>query len=985
MRRRRLWLRRCSLASDHARQGFRVPISRRLLLSLLLALAALLSGPVLAARLWLEWSWFAQFGWGLVLLRRLGLQLVLALLGLGLGVALQRWLGHFWHCGLSSARSNRRLALEPLPYAAALLLLALGQVLPLLLLLSLARRLLSDPFDAGRLHGLLPLFAAAQPLQAGGPAAVPGLITIGAAAIAGLISLLRWPLSTARLLAALGSVASAVVLARSWGMWSLALLIPKAGVREPLLGADVSFALARFPALALLLSVGLALLLLHLAAALWGQLARPPQLSDGRFGGFGERQLLALRPPLGLLALGTAGGFWLARHQLLLSLSGSVPGAGWVDVHVSLPLRTVAALLALITAALLLLPLPRRGWRALTFLASAALMLLVSLLEALLLPLMQLLVVNPRELEREAPYLRRSIEATRAAFQLDRIRTRNVNPNPRLTREDLASSEATIRNIRLWDSQPMLATNRQLQQLRVFYRFSEPAVDRYRMGSGAKTHQQQVIITAREMDSSGLPAPARTWLNRHLVFTHGQGFTVSPVNTSGPDGLPEYFISDLGSNSRVNGSPELGISREQVMQAIPIGRPSLYFGSLDASYALAPTQVREFNYPVGDENVYNHYDGSAGIPIGSAAGRLAAALYLGEPRLLVEGSLTSDTRLLLRREVRERVRRLVPFVRFEAEPYLVSVRLDRQTGPFPPGQHQFWIVDGFTTSRSYPYSAPVPGREDLRYLRNSVKAVVDAYNGRVALYVSEPDDPLISAWRRLFPELFAPLSTMPEPLRAHIRYPIPQFELQTRQLLRYHVTDPSVFYSGDDVWQIPKEIYGSELVPMEPYHISAQLSPDQSPEFLLLQPLTPLARPNLVAWLAARSDHPNYGQLELLRFPSQTPILGPEQITALINQNPRISQQFGLWNRSGAEVVQGNLLVMPVGRALLYVEPVYLRARKGGLPTLTRVVVSDGTRIAMEPTLRQAIEALLDPKRSEIAEPVAPGNGATGLAPGVAP
>jgi uncharacterized membrane protein (UPF0182 family) len=929
---------------------------------MLLVPAALLAAVLLTARLWVEWSWFNQFGWGMVLLRRLGLQLGLFLLGIAVGVALQLWLGRFWRGaapGLcrDTAVQQRRLSLAAQAYAGALLLLLIAQLLPLLLLLGMARRLLLDPFNSGAAAGLIALLEGILPLQTG-----PALATILALLVL-VGALLRWPLTMPRMLAGFGSLAAAAALARGWGVWSLALLIPRTGVREPLLGADVRFGLARFPALTLLLSLGLALLLLHLAAALWGQLARPPQLSDGRFSGFTPRQLLALRLPLGLLMLAVAAAFWLSRHQLLLSTSGSVPGAGWVDVHLSLPLRTLAALLALITAALLLLPLPRRGWRALAFLFSGALMLLTTLLEALLLPIAQLLVVTPRELEREAPYLRRSIDATRAAFQLDRIRTSNVNPSPRLTREDLASSEATIRNIRLWDSQPMLASNRQLQQLRVFYSFSEPTVDRYRMGEGIRD-QQQVMITAREIDSSGLPLAARTWLNRHLVFTHGQGFTVSPVNTSGPDGLPEYFISDLGSKSRISGSPELGISREQVKAAIPIGRPSLYFGSLPLPYALAPTQVREFNYPEGDANVYNHYNGSGGVPIGTPFGRLAAALYLGEPRLLVEGALTAETRLLLRREVRDRVARLVPFVRFEADPYLVSVRLEGASGPFEPGQHQFWIVDGFTTSRSYPYSAPVPGREDLRYLRNSVKAIVDAYNGRVALYVAEAEDPLIAAWQKLFPELFKPLASMAAPLRAHIRYPIPQFELQTRQLLRYHVTDPAIFYSGDDVWQIPKEIYGSELVPMEPYHISAQLAPDLPPEFLLLQPLTPLARPNLVAWLAARSDAPNYGKLELLRFPSQSPILGPEQITALINQNPAISQQFGLWSRSGAQVIQGNLLVMPVGRALLYVEPVYLKARNGGLPTLTRVVVSDGTRIAMEPTLAGAIEALLDPARS---------------------
>jgi len=909
---------------------------------------------VLASRLWVEWSWFGQFGWGPVLLRRLGLQVALALAALALGLGLQRGLTVFWRLGQGRA-SLRRFPLEPLPYGLWLLLLAGAQLLPLLLLLKLAQRLLVQPFDARRLHGVVALLL---------DGSLPDLFSLGGAVVLAALALLWRPQAAARTLAGVGATAAAVVIARGWGVWSLALLTPAAGVREPLLGADVSFALARFPALALLLTLALALLLLHTAAALWGQLARPPQLSDGRFAGFTPAQLLALRLPLGLAALAVAAAFWLGRHQLLFGSSGSVPGAGWVDVHVALPLRTAAAALALLTALVLWLPLSHRGWRVRAAGVTSALLVVVPLLEALLLPLVQLLVVTPRELERERPYLQRSIDATRAAFQLDRIRARDVNPSTRLSRADLASSDATIRNIRLWDSQPLLATNRQLQQLRVFYRFSEPTVDRYAIGGAGRAQQQQVIITAREMDSSDLQASARTWLNRHLVFTHGQGFTVSPVNTSGPDGLPEYFISDLGSNSRISGSDQLGISREQVKAAIPVGRPSLYYGTLPLPYALAPTQVREFNYPEGDINVYTHYDGKSGVPLPTGLARFAAALYLGEPRLLVEGSLKPQTRLLLRREVRERLRRLVPFVSFEAEPYLVSVRLKQASAPFRPGQHQFWIVDGFTASRNYPYSEPVPGRPDLSYLRNSVKAVVDAYEGRVALYVAEPDDPLITAWQRLFPEQFAPLSTMPLALQAHIRYPLPQFALQTAQLLRYHVTDPAVFYSGDDVWQIPKEIYGSELVPMEPYHISAQLSPEQPPEFLLLQPLTPLARPNLVAWLAARSDAPNYGQLELLRFPSQSPILGPEQITALISQNPKISQQFGLWSRSGSEVIRGNLLVVPVGNALLYVEPVYLKAQKGGLPTLVRVVVSDGTRIAMEPTLARGIEALLDPKRS---------------------
>ncbi len=924
---------------------FPLPLRRR---------ALLVAGPVallllgwLMARIWIEWQWFAQFQLAPLLLRRWLLQLAGALLGLGVAAGLQLWLGRIWRLPQGG---ERRLPLGPFPYALALLLLLLAQVLPMGLLLALARRLVEEPFDPRRLHGLIAL-------EGYGPELLLAVLPVAAL-------LLLWrPQPMARAVAAIVALAAGTALARGWGTWSLASLVPDTGVREPLLGADVSFVLARFPALALALTLASSLLVVSLAALLWGLLARPSRLSDGRFPGFTAAELLALRPPLALLALTVAGGFWLGRHQLLLSKAGSVAGAGWLDAHVSLPLRTLAAFLALLTAVLLLLPLPRRGWRGRSFLLSGAVLALVPLAEALVLPVLQLVLVKPRELERETPYLARSIRATRQAFELDRISSRSVNPNPRLTRDDVKASQATLRNIRLWASKPLLATNRQLQQLRVYYRFSEPAVDRYDLGQPPQAGRQQVIITPREMDTAALPPAARTWLNRHLVFTHGQGFTVSPVNTSGPDGLPDFFISDLGASTRVQGSSQLAITPEQVARGIPIGRPSLYFGALPLPYALAPTRVKEFTYPQGDENVFSHYGGRAGVPLGNGAARLAAALYLGEPKLLTQGSLTSGTRLLLRREVRQRLRTLAPFVRFEADPYLVSVRLD-DAAPFPPGQHQFWIVDGFTTSRSYPYSAAVPGHPDIRYLRNSVKAVVDAYNGSVKLYVSAPGDPLLRGWRRLFPELFEPIEAMPPALRAHIRYPVEQFQLQITQLLRYHVSDPRVFYSGDDVWQVPMEIFGREQVPVRPYHVSAQLGPGRPPEFLLLQPLTPLARPNLVAWLAARSDDPHYGELVLLRFPSQTPIFGPEQITALINQNPVISQQFGLWDRSGSEVIQGNLMVVPIGKALLYVEPVYLKARQGGLPTLTRVVVSDGTRIAMENTLEQGIEALLDPKLS---------------------
>jgi uncharacterized membrane protein (UPF0182 family) len=920
----------------------RPPRPLPLALRLLLPAAVLILVVWLLARLWIEWQWFAQFALAGVIARRWALHGLGAILGLAGGWALQAWLSHLWRLPRGG---ERRIPLAPAPYAVALLLLALAQVLPGLVLLGLARHLLADPFLSTPLLGVL-----TPPVALRMPLTLLAVLSCG--------GLLWRPLGGARLLAALVSLAASVCLARGWGLWSLALAAPNAGVSEPLLGADVSFGLVRYPALVLALTILASVLVATLAAALWGLMARSPQLSDGRFGGFSAPQLRALRRPLGLLALVVAGGFWLGRHQLLMSTVGSVPGAGWLDIHVSLPLRTLAALLALVLAVVVMLKLPRSGLRAPAVLISGGVLLLVPLLETLLLPLLQLIVVKPRELEKEAPYLARSIQATREAFQLHRITSRNVNPQPRLTRADVADSQATLRSIRLWDSQPLLATNKQLQKLRVYYRFSEPAVDRYDLSQPRDDGRQLVMITAREMDPAALPASARTWLNRHLVFTHGMGFTVSPVNTSGPDGLPEYFVSDLGNPPRISGSPQLGISREAVKAGIPIGRPSLYYGALPTSYAIAPTRVQEFDFPLGEQNLYTHFSGNLGVPVGRPLQRLAAAIYLGEPKLITAGALTPRSKLLLRREVRQRLRTLAPFVHFSAEPYLVSVQVGPGTS-FRPQQHQYWIVDGFTQSHSYPYSAPVPGHPEIRYLRNAVKAVVDAYDGRVRLYVSEPRDPIIAGWRRLFPELLQPMATMPPSLRSHVRYPIRQFELQAAQLLRYHVTDPRIFYSGDDVWQVPKEVYGSRQVAVRPYHISAQLSPDLPPEFLLLQPLTPLARPNLVAWLAARSDDPHYGELALLRFPSQTTIFGPEQITALINQDPQISQQFGLWNRSGAEVIEGNLLVVPVGKALLYVEPIYLRARQGGLPTLTRVVVSDGKRIVMERSLERGIEALL--------------------------
>ena len=898
---------------------------------------------VIVSRLQVEWYWFDQFELGSVYGKRFLFQIagaLFAFLVVG-GCALWR---QSWLRLPELDEEEKKPVLSGYRYGFSLL----ACLLVLLSVLAIDTRLAwlawSEPFSLSYWWSL--------PFSTGWPLLSLSIL---------VLTLMMFGLTRSRRLGlaqVYGSVCVCLIVARSWGLWSLALSIPDMGRIEPMLGSDVSFGLGRFSAIALALELVLLQLSLTLSTALWSRLTRSTCLSDWAFPGLTVRQRHGLRPGFALVLITCSGLTWLSRHQLLWTQNGIVAGAGWLDVHLLLPLRSVGAV-ALFVLAIVVLPSPFSNLRRRQLRLILALIAVISFgLEMVLFPLMHWLVVRPRELQLERPFISRAIEATRHAYQLDRITTTQVDPSPRLSPEDLQEGASTLSNIRLWDSQPLLETNRQLQQIRVYYRFTNAAVDRYQLRPDL-LERQQVILAARELDQTALPKRSRTWQNRHFVFTHGYGFTLSPVNSRTADGLPDYFISDIGRSARINGNETLGISRADVKKNVPIGEAALYFGILPSPYAVAPTQIEEFNHPDGDQNTYNHYSGEAGIPLNTLAQRIAASIYIRDPRLLITGVLESDSRLLLRRDVKKRVQALAPFLQLKGDPYLVSVPMESDLSQYQDDQHQYWIVDGYTSSNTYPYASTLPDGQEMRYVRNSVKAVVDAYNGTVHLYVSEPEDPMIRGWQAVFPELFEPLESMPTSLRQHLMVPSSLFELQVQQLLRYHVTDPRIFYSGDDVWQVPKELYGKTQIPVAPYHITAQVKPSVDSEFLLLQPLTPLARPNLSGWLAARNDADHYGELILLRFPSDVTIFGPEQIQALINQNPAISQQFGLWDRAGTQVVQGNLLVVQLGKALLYVEPIYLRARRGGLPTLTQVVVSDGSRVAMASDLRTSLDALL--------------------------
>ncbi len=934
-------------------------------LPLVLLLALAMGLAVLLPRLGIEWQWFAQFDAEVVLLRRWLLQLIAFTLVLGLGIPLQlQQLQRSWRLRQAAAPKPipalPLLTLSPLP-----LLLLLGTLLLLLAggltyLLVQARDLIASPFS-GRVITGIPVLAD-----------LPHWLFLGLA-FGLLLPLLVWPYSTLRITLGAALIASATALARGWSLWLPALLASPFGQRDPVAGIDLAFSVLQLPALHLLVSVVIAQAAVGLAGCLWLTLTEGTSLSDLRYPGLSRAQQRVLQPQLAVLAVMAALSNAFAPFDLMVRGSGVAAGAGFVDLHVRLPLRLILAALLLLTAVGLMVPLPR-GWLrrgALIPLATTA--LLVPFAEWIVAPLVQRLVVQPRELAIEAPYLKRSIEGTRRAFGLEAVRQLAQEPKQELGPEDLASAPGTLANIRLWDSKPLLATNRQLQQLRLYYRFYSAAVDRYPLASDrAQQGSEQVLIAARELDTGSLARDSRTWLNRHMVFTHGYGFTVSPVNAFGPDGLPLFFVKDLGRSGRVQGIPSLGISDAGARSALPVGRPRLYYGSAPAAYIIAPSQVREFDYPEGELNIYSHYSGSGGLPVNGPLQRLMAAAYLREPRLLFSGSLTEASRLHLRRQVSERLRALAPFLRFESQPYLVSARVTDSPG-YVSEQHQYWLLDGFTTSDSYPYSEANPS--GIRYFRNPVKAVVDAYNGKVWLYVSDPSDPVLATWRRAFPELFLPLAAMPAALQAHIQVPRSQFAIQAERLLRYHVTDVRTFYNGDDVWEVPLEIYGSSNTPVDPYHLTLQLPGQKRSEFVLLLPFSPLRRPNLVAWLAARNDPPNYGELLLVRFPQQRLLLGPQQVSALIEQDPAISYQFGLWNRAGSRVIHGNLLVLPVGKGLLYVEPIYLRSSNSDLPTLVRVVVTDGRTIVMERSLQQALSELVSRKGKASAASALPSAG----------
>jgi len=697
-------------------------------------------------------------------------------------------------------------------------------------------------------------------------------------------------------------------------------------IADPIFGMDVSFYIFTLPLMKFLQGWLVIVLFLSLfgAAGIY-LLEQRDNLEEGRFVLLPYAQL-HLSIVGALIFLAFAWGHWLDGFGLMYSDRGVVFGASYTDINVVLPVLRIMMGVAALSALLLVINIFIRKN---VFPLAAIFIWLIGgfLLRGVVRGAIQRFVVEPNELQREAPYIANDIKFTNQAYNLTQVQETEFNNLKNLSSAELENNTDTLNNIRLWDYRPLLQTFRQLQELRLYYTFNDVDLDRYTIND----KYRQVAISARELDKSQLQSP--TWVNQKLQFTHGYGMVMNPVNEVTTEGLPNLWIKDLPPQSSID---------------LAVSRPEIYYGESTSDYVFVKTNEREFDYPgEGDKSVYTHYEGLGGVPMDSYLKRLAFAYRLGDSNIILSRDITNASRIMLHRQIQTRIRTIAPFLRYDDDPYIVAGDDGRL----------YWIQDAYTISNLYPYSARTAGQ--FNYIRNSVKAVIDPYNGTVNFYLFDPNDPLAQTYNRIFPGIFKPASEMPETLRSHVRYPEGLFKIQVNLYQTYHMKDPNVFYNKEDLWAIPQENYSGNTQPVEPYYVIARLPGETSEEFLLFEPLTPHNKDNLVAWFAARSDGEHYGELVSYRLPKRELIFGPLQLEARIDQDPGISAQFSLWDQGGSQVIRGNLLVLPLGNALLYVEPIYLQAESGRIPELKRVIVASGDQVIMAKTLAEGLAQLL--------------------------
>ncbi|MEZ4637196.1 MAG: UPF0182 family protein [Caldilineaceae bacterium] len=697
---------------------------------------------------------------------------------------------------------------------------------------------------------------------------------------------------------------------------------------DPLFGNDVSFYVFTLPVWQIARNWLMTTLVITL-------LATALVSGIGWRGWYASAGVRAHLGALGALILGLiAWQYRLDSYQLLYSARGAVFGAGYTDVNAQLPAYNILIVVTLIAALLLLANIFfRQTWR--VMLGVVVVWFGISVVAGNIYPgLVQQFQVEPNEFTLERPFIEDNIEFTRAAYALSEVETVNYRAVEEVSADAILSDPETIANIRVWDYRPLFLTYNQIQALRQYYVFNDIDVDRYEIDG----ENRQVMLAARELLPEQLTDEAQTWVNRRLVYTHGYGVAISPVAELTRDGLPTFLVKDL---------PPTGVLENTT--------PQIYFGERTDEYVIVRTNTPEFDYPAEGGNVFTSFAADTGIEIGNLLTRVAFALRFGDINILLNGDITPESRLLWQRNIAQRAQEVAPFLRFDGDPYIVL----GEDGKL------YWFQDAYTTSRLFPYSTPLEQnnpllpRWNLNYIRNTVKVVTDAYSGEMRFYVVDEEEPITAAYRQIFPELFSPFSELPEFLVRHVRYPTDMFSIQAEVFRTYHMVDSAEFYNREDLWAWPTEVFDNNTVLMEPYYVLMELpGEDTGLDFIQILPFTPANRENMIAWLAAKSDPASYGEKIVYQFGKDTLFFGPKQVEARIDQDPIISQQLSLWNQQGSQVIRGNLLVIPIGNGLLYVEPLYLQAANGRIPELRRVIVATADQVVMAQNLGLALAEL---------------------------
>ena len=694
---------------------------------------------------------------------------------------------------------------------------------------------------------------------------------------------------------------------------------------DPIFNNDVSFYFFTLPLIEMIVSplMFFSIAIIALNALVYGfyyrKIRKQPEQLFNKFGFF-----------LVIFFLLMVVNYRVESLKLIYSTRGSVYGAGYTDILIGLKFYYLKMATAFISAIFIYLGLKKQSFK--KAMIGPILLIAVTLIGSVAEMGVQNFIVSPNELSKEESYIEQSIKYTQKAYKLDEVERQDFPALWNLSATDIENSVDTIKNIRVNDFRPTQTIYNQLQSIRLYYQFTNISIDRYLLNG----EQRQVFLSAREIDHTRLPEQAKNWINQHLKYTHGYGAAVSPVNEITPQGQPKLIVKN--------------IPPETEYEELRIDTPEIYYGNLTKDYIIVNTTEKEFNYPMENQNAETMYSGDGGIKL-NLLNRIAFSIDKRTPKILISGAVSSDSKILINRDIQERVAKIAPFLKYESDPYLVI-----NEGKL------YWVIDGYTTSNRFPYSQPVYSDNTMyNYIRNSVKVVIDAYHGTTDFYIYDDKDPIIMTYSKAYPSLFKSAEDMPEGIRKHMKYPVELFDIQSNIFSIYHMDNPRTFFNREDAWSIATEKYQQEVTPVRPYYINMALPSNDEVEFVLVQPYTAYQKNNMVSWFAARNDGDNYGKLVVYTFPKQRLIYGPMQIESRIDQDAVISSQLTLWERQGSSVVRGNLMVIPIKDSILYVEPLYLQSdNANALPEVKQIILAYGDDIVMEATLEAGLKRLFN-------------------------